>query len=154
MLNHVTIAGRLTSDVEVRKTSNGLSFIRFTLACNRRFSQGENKQADFIQCIAWRQTADFVGRYARKGSLIGVEGRIQTGSYDDKDGKKVYTTEVVCDNVQLMESKRTNEERAGYQQAPMSGGYNQSQSMSSNDNYDFSFDDGPVLDIASDDLPF
>ena len=92
MINRVVLVGRLTKDVEVRKTGTGLSVASFTVACDRRGSrdaQGQS-QADFINCVAWRQAADFLGQYARKGALVGVEGRIQTRNYDDKDGKKVY----------------------------------------------------------------
>ena len=112
MINRVVLVGRLTRDVEVRQTPSNLSVATFTVACDRRQSaasrqQGEQKQADFITCVAWRQTADFLGRYAKKGALVGVEGRIQTRNYDDpkEPGRKVYVTEVQCDNVQLLESK-------------------------------------------------
>jgi single-strand DNA-binding protein len=122
MINRVVLVGRLTKDVEVRKTQSGLSMARFTVACDRRFSRaqdqgGNNATADFISCVAFRQTADFLGNYARKGAMVGVEGRIQTGSYD-RDGQRVYTTDVVCDNVQLLESKSQSQARAqssGYQ---------------------------------------
>ncbi|MEE8806878.1 MAG: single-stranded DNA-binding protein [Lactimicrobium sp.] len=107
MINRVVLIGRLTKDVEVRKTNSGLSVAQFTVAVDRRVSRDSNGQqnADFVPCVAWRQSADFLGSYARKGNLVGVEGRIQTRNYDDKDGKKVYVTEVVCDNVQLLQSK-------------------------------------------------
>ena len=190
MINRVVLVGRLTKDVALRKTTTGLSVARFTVACDRRFSraqdQGGNNQqtADFISCVAWRQSADFLGSYARKGALVGVEGRIQTGSYD-KDGQRVYTTEVVCDNVQLLESKSQSQARAqttgyqdnyqsSYQQPSYSqpsyqqqSGYNQPygagqqggyQGSYSSNNGGFGSDDGfgngQGLDISGDDLPF
>lgn len=181
MINRVVLVGRLTKDVELRKTQTGLSVARFTVACDRRFSRsqdqgGNNSQAaDFISCVAWRQSADFLGSYARKGALVGVEGRIQTGSYD-RDGQRVYTTEVVCDNVQLLESKSQSQARAqttgyqdnyqsssyqqpsynqGYGSGSQQGGYQGSYS-SSNDGFgsDDGFGNGQGLDISGDDLPF
>lgn len=158
MINRVVLVGRLTRDVEVRKTSGGLSVASFTVACNRRVSgNAQNQQsADFISCVAWRQTADFLGQYARKGALVGVEGRIQTRNYDDRDGKKVYVTEIVCDSVQLLESKSQSQNRDygntanEYPSMPETNSFD-----SSNDSFGGSdFDTGPSLDISSDDLPF
>jgi len=104
MINRVILVGRLTKDPALRKTANGTSVATFTVACDRRF-QGQNQenQADFINCVAWRQSADFLSQYASKGRLVGVEGRIQTRSYDDQTGKRVYVTEVVCDSVRLLD---------------------------------------------------
>ena len=121
MINRVVLVGRLTRDVEVRKTASGLSVATFTVACDRRMARGQDgnnqQSADFISCVAWRQAADFLGSYARKGALVGVEGRIQTRNYD-RDGQKVYVTEIVCDTVNLLESKSQSQNRAqnsGYQ---------------------------------------
>ncbi len=116
MINRVVLVGRLTRDVEVRKTQSGLSVAQFTVACDRRGSRDANgqSQADFIGCVAWRQTADFLAQYAKKGNLVGVEGRIQTRNYDDRDGKRVYVTEVLADSVQLLESRRSREDNGGY----------------------------------------
>ena len=106
MINRVVLVGRLTKDVEVRKTQQQTSVASFTIACNRRVAKGQDAQTDFINCVAWRATADFLGQYAKKGALVGLEGRIQTRNYDDVNtGKKVYVTEVVADSVQLLESK-------------------------------------------------
>ncbi len=103
MLNRVVLVGRITKDPELRKTQSGLSTVSFTVACNRRFtSQGQEPQADFINCVAWRQTADYMANYVKKGALLGVEGRIQTRNYEDQSGKRVYVTEVVCDSVQTL----------------------------------------------------
>ena len=107
MINRAVLVGRLTRDVEVRKTQSGISCAMFTVACDRNRKKDENSNeptADFISCVAWRQPADFLGQYARKGSLVGVDGRIQTRNYE-KDGQRIYMTEVVADQVRLLESK-------------------------------------------------
>ena len=159
MINRVVLVGRLTRDVEVRKTTNGLSVASFTVACDRRQRRdAQNQQsADFISCVAWRQTADFLGQYARKGALVGVEGRIQTRNYDGQDGRKVYVTEVLCDTVQLLESKSQSQNR-DYNNSQVSDyPINDTNSFdtASNDTFGNSdFDTGPSMDISSDDLPF
>lgn len=106
MINRVVLVGRLTKDPELRYTQGGLPVARFTVAVNRTFSnQQGDKEADFINCVAWRKQAENLANFMRKGSLIGVEGRIQTGSYEGQDGKRVYTTEVVADSVQFLEPR-------------------------------------------------
>lgn len=151
MVNRVVLVGRLTKDVEVRKTPTGLSVASFTVACNRRqSSQSQERQADFIGCVAWRQTADFLGQYAKKGALVAVEGRIQTRNYDGADGRKVYVTEVVCDSVQLVGSRNDNSNmNQGYQ--PQTNNY--APSFAADPGFD-DFSSGVSLDISSDDLPF
>ena len=105
-MNRVCLIGRLTTKPELRNLPSGIATTRFTLAVNRNFSnaQGE-READFITIVAWRNQAENICKFLDKGSLVSVEGRIQTGSYDDKDGKRVYTTEVVADQVNFLESK-------------------------------------------------
>ena len=104
MINKVVLVGNLTRDPQFTKTQSGISNVRFTLAINRRF--GNKDEADFVSCVAWRQTADFVSQYAKKGQTVALEGHLTTGSYDDKaTGKKIYTTDVTCDSVQLINSK-------------------------------------------------
>lgn len=159
MINRVVLVGRLTRDVEVRKTTNGLSVASFTVACDRRQRRdAQNQQsADFISCVAWRQTADFLGQYARKGALVGVEGRIQTRNYDGQDGRKVYVTEVLCDTVQLLESKSQSQNRDYNNSLVSDYPINDTNSFdtASNDPFGNSdFDTGPSMDISSDDLPF
>ena len=109
MINNVVLVGRLTKDVEIRKTQSGLSVASFTVACDRRLSQEQknnNEQsADFISCVAWRGSADFLGKYAHKGDTVGVEGRIQTRNYD-RDGQKVYVTEIIANNVSILHSNQ------------------------------------------------
>lgn len=107
MINNVVLVGRLTKDVEVKKTQSGLSVASFTIACDRRLSQEQrnnNEQsADFISCVAWRGSADFLGQYSHKGDTVGIEGRIQTRNYD-RDGQKVYVTEIVANSVSILHS--------------------------------------------------
>ena len=162
MINRVVLVGRLTRDVEVRKTTTGLSVARFTVACERRGSRSRDNSsnqptADFISCVAFNQPADFLGQYARKGAMVGVDGRIQTGSYE-RDGQRVYTTDVVAENVRLLESRSQSEQRS-----QMDTGYQDNyQSYSQPAPAPSPYDNGPdmgsdftgSLDISSDDLPF
>lgn len=156
MINRVILVGRLTKDPVLRKTQTGKSVARFTLAVNRRFKGSNQEQsADFVSCVAWDQRADFLGQYVKKGTLISIEGRIQTGSYDDPSGKRVYTTDVVCDNVDILESKASREGNQfnDLMDTPASNDYmDNSQEATFEDNFDSSSADS--LDIASDDLPF
>ena len=152
MINRVILVGRITKEVTLRKTPSGKSVASFTVACNRRFqvANGEN-QTDFISCVAWNQTADYMAQYIAKGTLIGVEGRIQTRNYDDANGRRVYVTEVVCDSVQRLESRNSSEQRTNtmtQQSAPIQDSY-----FADTPSYD-DFNVGPSLDISSDDLPF
>ena len=160
MINRVVLVGRLTRDVEVRKTASGLSIATFTVACDRRMARGQDgnnqQSADFISCVAWRQAADFLGSYARKGALVGVEGRIQTRNYD-RDGQKVYVTEIVCDTVNLLESKSQSQSRAqnsGYQDNSYQQPYSQPKPSTNDDFVSDDFGAGIGMDISSDDLPF
>ena len=111
MLNHITIMGRLTRDPELRRTGSGIAVASFTLAVDRDFSprDGGERETDFIDCVAWRQTGEFVSKYFTKGSMIVVSGRLQIRSWTDKEGNKRRTAEVVADNCYFGESKRTNE---------------------------------------------
>lgn len=134
MINRVVLVGRITRDPLLRKTQSGTSVVSFTIACNRRVpSQGQD--ADFINCVAWNRTADFMAQYVKKGALLGVDGRIQTRNYDDKDGKRVYVTEVVADSVQFLESKKSDQSA-------------QNEATMQNDEYAY------TADIQNDELPF
>lgn len=104
-MNSVQLTGRLTRDPEVRYTDGGLSIARFTLAVNRRFKQENGPSADFIQCKAFGKTAEFIEKYFSKGRKMDLNGRIQTGSYQNQDGATVYTTEVIVENVEFGESR-------------------------------------------------
>ena len=106
MLNCVVLMGRLVADPELRTTTSGLSVASFRVAVDRRFSKsGEEKQADFINCVAWREKADFVSQWFRKGSMIAVQGTLQSRSYEDKNGQKRTAYEVVADNISFCGSK-------------------------------------------------
>lgn len=125
MINRVVLVGRLTKDPELRYTPSGVPMARFTVAVNRTFSnQSGEREADFIGCIAWRKQAENLANFMRKGSLIGVEGRIQTGSYEGQDGKRVYTTDVVADSVQFLEPRGGANPSQGMQNQQYSGGQN------------------------------
>ena len=149
-MNRVVLVGRLTKDPVLRKTANGVSVTSFTLACTRRFKQEGQPDADFINTVTWNKTADIVSQYTHKGSLVGVEGRIQTRSYDDKDGKRVYVTEVVAYSVQFLESKSAAASNAYVPEQGSNQGYQSDNGQS----YSNDFTSSSTLDIASDDLPF
>ena len=111
-MNRVELVGRLTAKPELRYTSSNIPFSRFTVAINRTFSSSNGeRQTDFINCVIWRKQAENICNYLNKGSLVSVEGRIQTGSFDDKDGNKRYTTEVLAESVQFLESKAQTQSR-------------------------------------------
>ena len=142
MINRTILVGRLTKDPELRKTQSGLSVTSFTVAVNRRKKEDGTQEADFINAIVWRGGADFISQYGRKGALVGIDGRIQTRSYDDSNGKKVYVTEVLCDSVQLLESKATSESRTNdYTNEYVEDTVHDYQEV-------------PILDIDSSELPF
>ena len=148
MINRVILVGRLVRDIELRKTTSGISTTTFTLACDRRFQSrdAQGPTADFIQCVAWRQSADFLGQYARKGAVVAVDGHITTRNYEGQNGR-VYVTEVTCESVRLISSSNSTQ-RDSYQPGndmPMANDYHA-------DSDDFS--NTPSLDISSDDLPF
>lgn len=108
-MNNVSLIGRLTADPELRRTQSGLATTRFSIAVDRRFAkQGEERQTDFINIVAWRQTAEFICKYFTKGQRIALTGSIQTGSYTANDGTKRYTFDVVADSVEFTEKKQQN----------------------------------------------
>lgn len=150
MINRMVLAGRLVKDPVLHKTANGASVVSFTVACTRRFKQEGQPDADFINTVAWNKTADIVQQYTHKGSLVGVEGRIQTRNYDDQNGKRVYVTEVVAESVQFLESKSAATSNAN---AYVPEASNQSYQSDNGQSYSNDFTSS-TLDIASDDLPF
>lgn len=113
MFNLVVLSGRLTADPELKTTPNGVSVTSFSIAVDRRYKQGEEKQTDFINIVAWRQTAEFITKYFSKGSMIGIEGSIQMRRYQDKDGNNRTAFEVIANNVQFIESKRSESNGEG-----------------------------------------
>lgn len=121
-MNKAIIMGRLTRDPEVRTTSSQIPVATFTVAVDRRFKGNDGeRQADFIPVVAWRTNAEFAGRYLKKGTKIVVVGSIQTRNYDDKDGKKVYVTEIIADEMHFAESKRDDSQETSYK--PQAKGY-------------------------------
>ena len=145
MINMVALMGRLTYEPELRKTTSDVSVLRFQVACDRSYQRaGAERQADFIDCVAWRQTAEFISRYFHKGSMIAVEGTIQTSNYTDKNGNNRKQTEVLANNVSFCGSKSESGNAAS------AGGYNEpAPSYASADNSDFE----EIVD-DDDDLPF
>lgn len=114
-MNKVNLIGRLTYDTELRYNKDNIPYVRFTLAINRNYTnQNGERDADFISCIAWRKTAELINQYFNKGSEIGVSGRIQTGSFDKEDGTKVYTTDVVADEITFIGKKKDSRPEPEY----------------------------------------
>ncbi|RSD22300.1 single-stranded DNA-binding protein [Mesobacillus subterraneus] len=160
MMNRVILVGRLTKDPELRFTPNGVAVATFTLAVNRAFTnqQGE-READFINCVVWRRPAENVANFLKKGSLAGVDGRVQTRSYDGQDGKRVYVTEVLAESVQFLEPKGQSSDRGDNNysrqndQGSAFGNQNQRQNSYTKVDED-PFAGGGQIDISDDDLPF
>lgn len=143
-LNQVTLVGRLTKDIELKYTNNGTAVTRFTLAVNRNYKNKQEKyDADFIVCQAWSKTAEFLSNHGSKGGRLGVVGRIQTRNYEDQNGNRVYVTEVVTDQVDMIDwadDKKTNENKAASHHNPQP-------------NTDDPFQND-TIDIDDNDLPF
>lgn len=152
MMNRVILIGRLTKDPELRYTPNGTAVTTFTLAVNRaRSGPSGEREADFINIVAWSKLADLCANYLRKGRQAAVEGRLQSRSYDNKEGKKVYVTEVVAENVQFLGSK---EEGNGFDPS-FSGGSKPAAKGNDFDPFNDPFADaGKPINISDDDLPF
>ncbi|EAF4751666.1 single-stranded DNA-binding protein [Listeria monocytogenes] len=160
MMNRVVLVGRLTKDPELRYTPAGVAVATFTLAVNRPFKNGQGEQeADFIQCVVWRKPAENVANFLKKGSLTGVDGRVQTRNYEGDDGKRVYVTEIVAESVQFLEPKQNavegstpnnNQNEANYSNNNKNGSYR----ASSSQNSDSFANEGKPIDISDDDLPF
>lgn len=162
-MNSVNLIGRLCREVELRKTQNGKSVVQFALAVNRLVKSQGQPDADFINCVAWNRLADLMCQYLHRGSLIGVEGRIQTRNYENNQGQRVYVTEVVADNVQFLEPKNTQHAQSNaygantyaQPQAAMDPYGQAASSMpAAQDPFGADFDANDTLDISSDDLPF
>ncbi|UQF11347.1 single-stranded DNA-binding protein [Vagococcus lutrae] len=172
MINNTVLVGRLTRDPDLRYTSNGIAAASFTLAVNRNFTNASGeREADFINCVIWRKAAENLANYARKGTLIGITGRIQTRNYENQQGQRVYVTEVVADNFQLLEKRQDNSgggyqnnQQGNYNQNNFNNTQNQNQtfrqsSMPGLDERGFNTDSEPFgrsnkIEINDDDLPF
>lgn len=125
MLNRVVLVGRMTRDPELRRTGTGTAVTSFTIAMNRNFtSQNGERQADFIPCVVWNKAAENVARYCSKGSLVGVDGRLQSRQYENQDGRRVTVVEVVCDSVQFLETRSQASNRQVQQPAQPQNNFN------------------------------
>ncbi|HED6791974.1 TPA: single-stranded DNA-binding protein [Listeria monocytogenes] len=160
MMNRVVLVGRLTKDPDLRYTPAGAAVATFTLAVNRAFTnQNGEREADFINCVVWRKPAENVANFLKKGSLTGVDGRVQTRNYEGNDGKRIYVTEIVAESVQFLEPKQNavegstpnnNQNEASYSNNNKNGSYR----ASSSQNSDSFANEGKPIDISDDDLPF
>lgn len=164
MINASVLTGRLTKEVDLRYTGTGVAVGSFTLAVDRQFKnqQGE-RETDFIQCQIWRKAAENFANFTRKGSLVGIQGRIQTRNYENQQGQRVFVTEVVVENFTLLESREVTEQRprgesngGGFQGGNSRQGNSQTQNNFSNynTNEDPFLSSGQSIDISDDDLPF
>ena len=163
MINRVVLTGRLTRDSELKATSSGISVVAFTLAVSRQYTDASgNRGTDFISCVIWRKAAENFCNFTSKGSLVGIDGRIQTRSYANKDGQKVYVTEVVVDRFALLESKNDREannntgnySNQGTNYNNQSGGNNNTAGFGNAKPQDPFNGVGDTVDITDDDLPF
>src|SRR5690625_7206323 len=155
MLNRVVLVGRLTKDPDLRYTPNGVAVANFTIAVNRPFTnQQGNREADFINCVVWRRPAENLANYMKKGSMIGVDGRVQTRTFEGQDGKTVFVTEIVADSVQFLESKGSSHGR-GQDQSGFQQNQNQNQFQNKNQNQNTANplkDTEPPIDIPDHDF--
>ena len=147
MINSVNLTGRLTRNPELRKTQSDIAITNITLAVNRTFTDANGeRQADFINCVLFRKTAEIAQQYLRKGNLVGVTGRLQSRSYDNKDGQRVFVTEVVVENLAFLESKQqsqdSNQQSQQYSQPQVRNGQQENPFASGN------------VEITDEDLPF
>ncbi len=156
-MNKVVLVGRLTKDPELKRTSNDIAVVQFTIAVSRAFSnRNGEKQTDFINCVVWRQQAENLAKYMRKGSLIGVDGQIQVRNYEDAGGVKRYVTEVICDGVHFLESKSARDGGSGFADVnqydiPTGANKTSEQAQASKDPFE---DLKSSFDVSNDDLPF
>lgn len=151
MINRVVLTGRLTRNPDLRTTGSGISVATFTLAVDRQYTDAQGKRgAEFISCVIWRKAAENFCKFTSKGSLVGVDGRIQTRNYNNADGQKVYVTEVVVDNFALLESKKdrlvNNSENNGANYTSSNGNWDQTP--------DPFAEAGDTIDIDANDVPF
>jgi single-strand DNA-binding protein len=149
MMNRVVLVGRLVRDPnELRRSANNNAVISFTVAVDNRFTKQEDRKADYVPCVAWNKTAEIVSQYAKKGSLVGVEGRLQSRNYE-KEGQKVFVLEVIVDNIQFLESKAAAEQRRAAEASAPSPRYESSKQSAPEVE-----DDSSQINLNDDDLPF
>lgn len=161
MINSTVLVGRLTRDPELKYTTSNIAVATFSLAVNRTFKDANGeRETDFINCVIWRQQAEYLANWAKKGVLIGITGRIQTRSYENQQGQRVYVTEVVAEQFRMLESRATREggqqqDQGGYfQNGNNQGGYNQQPQQQAPNFGRSNAMQGNPMDISSDDLPF
>ena len=155
MINNTTLAGRLTKDADLRYTSDGTATATFSLAVNRPFkSANGEREADFINCVIWRKNAENFANLTRKGSLVGITGRIQTRNYENKEGQRVYVTEVVAENFTLLEPKQTTEQRPRESTRERQQEQKRSNYNDFNNTPDPFGSHGESYDVSDDSLPF
>lgn len=151
MMNRVVLVGRMTRDPELRRTGNGAAVTTFTLALNRNFQSNDGQQADYINCVVWNKVAENVERFCSKGSLVGVDGRLRSRSYDNAQGQKVYVVEVVCDSVQFLETKASRERTQTQQPQVKQDDFYSMKTVDLEKDFDNSFSS---FDIMEDDIQF
>jgi len=159
MINNVTLVGRVTRDPELRYTPQNQAVATFSLAVNRQFKNANGeREADFINCVIWRQQAENLVNWAKKGALIGITGRIQTRNYENQQGQRVYVTEVVADSFQLLESRSQGQQQqhnqGNYQRQPQGNYQNQQQSAQQRAQQPDPNFGGAPMEINDEDLPF
>lgn len=156
MINNVVVVGRLTRAVDLRYTSNGTAYASFTLATDRDFkNQNGEKETDFINCVMWRKPAENLANYTKKGSLIGVEGRIQTRNYENQQGQRVYVTEVLAEKFSFLESAKKDDNGVLSNGGTNTLGVNKNQNSSGNFAKNDPFmTNGETFDVQDSELPF
>lgn len=156
MINRVVLVGRLTRDPELRVSQSNVAVTNFNLAVNRPFTDKNGERgADFINCVTFRKQAENVNQYVKKGSLVGIDGRLQTRNYENKEGQRVYVTEVVCESVQFLESKGSDNASAGNKDNSYTNAYNNKGNATAGAYEDNPFKNSKgAVDIQDDDLPF
>lgn len=155
-MNNVNLIGRLTKPVDLRYTQSGVAYGMFTIAVNRRFkNQNGEREADFINCVIWKKSAENLANFTNKGSLIGVSGAIQTRNYDNQQGQRVYVTEVLVENFDLLESRKTADNDVLNYGSINTQSYNKNQNSAVNfKNSDPFTANGETFNVQDDDLPF
>lgn len=155
-MNNVNLIGRLTKPVDLRYTQSGVAYGMFTIAVNRRFkNQNGEREADFINCVIWKKSAENLANFTNKGSLIGVSGAIQTRNYDNQQGQRVYVTEVLVENFDLLESRKTADNGVLNYGGTNTQSYNKNQNSAGNfENSDPFTANGETFNVQDDDLPF
>ena len=154
MINRVVMVGRMTRDPELRRTGNGAAVTSFTLALNRNYNSADGQQADYISCVVWNKVAENVAQYCAKGSLVGVEGRLRSRSYDNAQGQRVYVTEAVCDSVQFLETKPRDKYEEQQYHSQSTYNPNQYQQPIQNQQQDSFMNENPSFNIMEDDIQF